>query len=270
MTTAVLVASPAVAVTSSPPPKAVPGAADADEIRSAEDQAAAANVGADENATTNHANANTTNANDAPTTTTTTNTNANANAPTSVTCAAADRLKRSRVASSTESLPKRRRVSFESAEIVEFEPTVFTTTVTSGGIPVGMSLTERSRSRRRLDSWELEREDLRVGRQSYMEEGYLDPAERELILNNAGCAEQSMLSVEAEVNQIIAHRRESNEVDFDFLYGLVSIGEEEDEAEEEEDEEDEDEEEEEEAIEEVQLLTSLVQQVIEAREKRQR
>jgi hypothetical protein len=31
----------------------------------------------------------------------------------------------------------------ESADIVEFEPTMFTTTVTSGGIPLGMSLTER-------------------------------------------------------------------------------------------------------------------------------
>ncbi|KAJ0401770.1 hypothetical protein ATCC90586_000351 [Pythium insidiosum] len=117
---------------------------------------------------------------------------------------------------------KRRRVAFEAAEIVEFEPTVYTTTVTSGGIPIGMSLEERSRSRRRLDSWELERKDERVGRQSYMEEGYLDPSERELILNNAGCAEQSMATVEAEVNQIIAHRRESNEMDFDFLYGLVN------------------------------------------------
>lgn len=124
---------------------------------------------------------------------------------------------------------KRRRVSFESAEIYEFEPTIFTTSVTSGGIPVGMSSQERSRSRRRLDSWELEREDMRVGRQSYMEEGYLDPVERETILNNAGCAEHSMLSVEAEVNQIIAHRRESNEADFEFLYGLTSIGEDDDE-----------------------------------------
>lgn len=31
---------------------------------------------------------------------------------------------------------KRPRVSFESADIVEFEPTLYTTTVTSGGIPV--------------------------------------------------------------------------------------------------------------------------------------
>lgn len=31
---------------------------------------------------------------------------------------------------------KRPRVSFEAADIVEFEPTLYTTTVTSGGIPV--------------------------------------------------------------------------------------------------------------------------------------
>lgn len=53
---------------------------------------------------------------------------------------------------------KRRRVSFECADIVEFEPTVYTTSVTSGGVPVGLSLNERSRSRRRLDSYEMERE----------------------------------------------------------------------------------------------------------------
>jgi hypothetical protein len=49
-----------------------------------------------------------------------------------------------------------------------------------------------------------------------MEAGYLDPAEREQIpLNSGGCAEQSMLHVEAEGNQIIAHRRKPNEVDSD-------------------------------------------------------
>ncbi|KAG1709839.1 hypothetical protein DVH05_016854 [Phytophthora capsici] len=114
---------------------------------------------------------------------------------------------------------KRRRVSFECADIVEFEPTVYTTSVTSGGVPVGLSLNERSRSRRRLDSFELERANVRVGRQNYMEEGYLDPQEREIILNNAGCKEPVIASVEAEVNTIIQHRRESNEIDFDFMYG---------------------------------------------------
>ncbi|TMW68862.1 hypothetical protein Poli38472_001018 [Pythium oligandrum] len=151
---------------------------------------------------------------------------------------------------------KRRRVSFEAADIVEFEPTVFTTSVTSGGIPVGMSLQERSRSRRRLDSWEQEREDVRVGRENYMEHGYLDPTERELILSNAGCGEQSMASVEAEVNQIILHRRESNELDYEYLYGLVSIGEEGNH----ELEGDEEEDDEEEEIEEVQLLNQPMEE----------
>ncbi|RLN26728.1 hypothetical protein BBJ28_00006777 [Nothophytophthora sp. Chile5] len=120
-------------------------------------------------------------------------------------------------------IKKRRRVSFEAADIVEFEPTIYTTTVTSGGIPLGMSLNERSRSRRRLDSYEMERQTIRVGRQNYMEEGYLDPQEREIILNNAGCEEPVMATVEAEVNTIIQHRRESNEIDFDFMYGLGEI-----------------------------------------------
>ncbi|POM60470.1 hypothetical protein PHPALM_30667, partial [Phytophthora palmivora] len=128
---------------------------------------------------------------------------------------------------------KRRRVSFECADIVEFEPTVYTTSVTSGGVPVGLSLNERSRSRRRLDSFELERANERVGRQNYMEEGYLDPQEREIILNNAGCEEPVIASVEAEVNTIIQHRRESNEIDFDFMYGVGEMGDVEDEEEEE-------------------------------------
>ncbi|TYZ57289.1 hypothetical protein PybrP1_007553 [[Pythium] brassicae (nom. inval.)] len=139
---------------------------------------------------------------------------------------------------------KRPRVSFESADIVEFEPTLYTTTVTSGGIPVGMSFTERSRSRRRLDSWELERTDARVGRQSYMEEGYLDPTERESILNKTGYDGTTMVVVEAEVNRIIADRRESNEVDFEFMFGLGEAGNslvEGDEEDEEDEEEDEDE-----------------------------
>ncbi|KAE9037100.1 hypothetical protein PR003_g6751 [Phytophthora rubi] len=131
---------------------------------------------------------------------------------------------------------KRRRVSFECADIVEFEPTVYTTSVTSGGVPVGLSLNERSRSRRRLDSYEMERESERVGRQNYMEEGYLDPQEREVILNNAGCEEPVIASVEAEVNSIIQNRRESNEIDFDFMYGAAEMEDEEEEVEEEEEE----------------------------------
>ncbi|CAI5723221.1 unnamed protein product [Hyaloperonospora brassicae] len=128
---------------------------------------------------------------------------------------------------------KRRRVFFECADIVEFEPTVYTTSITSGGVPVGLSLNERSRSRRRLDSFEMERADERVGRQNYMEEGYLDPQEREIILNNAGCDEPAIASVEAEVNAIIQHRRESNEIDYSFMYVVEDEDVEDDEDEEE-------------------------------------
>ncbi|RHZ19139.1 hypothetical protein DYB37_006867 [Aphanomyces astaci] len=56
-------------------------------------------------------------------------------------------------------LKRVRSVGFEGADIVEFEPTIFTTTVTSGGVPVGLSNMERRRIRRRLDSFELERKD---------------------------------------------------------------------------------------------------------------
>lgn len=56
-----------------------------------------------------------------------------------------------------------------------------------------------------------------------MEEGYLDPTERESILNKTGCDDTTMVVVEAEVNRIIADRRESNEVDFEFMYGLGEV-----------------------------------------------
>lgn len=69
-----------------------------------------------------------------------------------------------------------------------------------------------------------------------MEEGYLDPQERETILSGAGCEELTLESVEAEVNQIIADRRESNEMDFEFLYGLGGLDEGDEDEEDEEDE----------------------------------
>ncbi|RHY07514.1 hypothetical protein DYB36_003789 [Aphanomyces astaci] len=95
-------------------------------------------------------------------------------------------------------LKRVRSVGFEGADIVEFEPTIFTTTVTSGGVP------------------------------NYMEEGYLDPDERATILGNAGCEASSFETVEAELNLIIAHRKESNEMDVQCIYGLGEYGAEDD------------------------------------------
>ena len=67
-----------------------------------------------------------------------------------------------------------------------------------------------------------------------MEEGYLEPQEREIILNNAGCEDPVIASVEAEVNAIIQLRRESNEVDFDFMYGVSEMEDDEEDMEEDE------------------------------------
>lgn len=64
----------------------------------------------------------------------------------------------------------------------------------------------------------------RVGRQSYMEEGFLEPTERESILNKTGYDGTTMVVVEAEVNRIIADRRESNEADLEFMFGLGEVG----------------------------------------------
>ncbi|RHZ19134.1 hypothetical protein DYB37_006866 [Aphanomyces astaci] len=68
----------------------------------------------------------------------------------------------------------------------------------------------------------------RVCRQNYMEEGYLDPDERATILGNAGCEASSFETVEAELNLIIAHRKESNEMDVQCVYGLGEYGAEDD------------------------------------------
>lgn len=57
-----------------------------------------------------------------------------------------------------------------------------------------------------------------------MEEGYLDPTERETILNKTGYDDTAMVVVEADMNRIIADRRESNETDFEFMFGLGEAG----------------------------------------------
>ena len=116
---------------------------------------------------------------------------------------------------------KRSRVSFESLDIVEFEPTVHTATVTSGGIAVGMSLEERSRRRRRLNSFEEEREESRIDRQDYMDEGFMLPDERRRILGKSiGFERQHVRAMEEEIHRIIEERHESNEVDQNYLFGL--------------------------------------------------
>lgn len=71
-----------------------------------------------------------------------------------------------------------------------------------------------------------------------MEEGYLDPTERESILNKTGYDDTTMVVVEAEVNRIIADRRESNEADFEFMYGLGEVDDSSQLVEEEEDDDD--------------------------------
>jgi hypothetical protein len=67
-------------------------------------------------------------------------------------------------------------------------------TLTPGGIPLGMPLTERSRLRRR----------------------------KQILPNSGCCGEQPMVHVMADVYEITAPpRRESNEVGVDLLYGLM-------------------------------------------------
>nr|CCA25361.1 conserved hypothetical protein [Albugo laibachii Nc14] len=103
---------------------------------------------------------------------------------------------RKRVLSKSTSLPvdisvlpdenHHRSVSFTSAEIIEFEPTFHTATVSSCGVTIGLSHKVRRRACYHIDSWEDQRVENRIGRQEYMERGYMDPQERINILQNCG------------------------------------------------------------------------------------
>lgn len=86
-----------------------------------------------------------------------------------------------------------------------------------------MSTNVRRRTRRRLDSYESEREMTRVDRQVYMEFGYLEPEERLDILENNGSAVSEMTHVEHENLRINRERWESNEYDLMYQYGLGEV-----------------------------------------------
>lgn len=109
---------------------------------------------------------------------------------------------------------------FSTADVIEFEPTLWTATVASDGVPVGLSSTVRRRSRRRLDSLESERLLYRVNRQEYMEHGYLEPEERVDILEAAGHSLAIMSHVERESMRVNRERWESNEYDLLYQFGL--------------------------------------------------
>uniref|UniRef100_M4B8J6 Uncharacterized protein n=1 Tax=Hyaloperonospora arabidopsidis (strain Emoy2) TaxID=559515 RepID=M4B8J6_HYAAE len=119
--------------------------------------------------------------------------------------------------------PIRKRVQFNVAEVVEFEPTMWTATVSSEGVPLGMSVDVRRRTKRLLDTYEIERVVQRVGRQEYMELGYLEPDERLDILENAGHSVSVLSRVEHETFRINRDRWESNEYDLMYQYGLGEV-----------------------------------------------
>uniref|UniRef100_A0AAV1TR07 Uncharacterized protein n=1 Tax=Peronospora matthiolae TaxID=2874970 RepID=A0AAV1TR07_9STRA len=119
--------------------------------------------------------------------------------------------------------PIRKRVRFNVAEVVEFEPTMWTATVSSEGVPLGMSVDVRRRTKRLLDTYEIERVVQRVGRQEYMELGYLEPDERLDILENAGHSISVLSRVEHETFRINRDRWESNEYDLMYQYGLGEV-----------------------------------------------
>lgn len=114
-------------------------------------------------------------------------------------------------------------VRFDSADVVEFEPTMWTATVSSEGVPLGMSTDVRRRSKRPLDTYESERAAQRVAREEYMEFGYLEPEERLDILENAGHTISLINHVERETLRINRERWESNEYDLMYQYGLGEV-----------------------------------------------
>ncbi|KAG1690514.1 hypothetical protein DVH05_028018 [Phytophthora capsici] len=119
--------------------------------------------------------------------------------------------------------PAKKRVRFDVADVVEFEPTMWTATVSSEGVPLGMSVDVRRRSKRPLDSYESERVSQRVDRQEYMEYGYLEPEERLDILENAGHSISIISHVERDTLRINRERWESNEYDLMYQYGLGEV-----------------------------------------------
>ncbi|RLN95745.1 hypothetical protein BBJ28_00013405 [Nothophytophthora sp. Chile5] len=135
----------------------------------------------------------------------------------------------------TEQPPTKKSVHFDVADVVEFEPTMWTATVSSEGVPLismlclrfvkqlGMSVNVRRRTKRPLESYESERAAQRVNRQEYMELGYLEPDERLDILENAGHAISIISHVERETLRINRERWESNEYDLMYQYGLGEV-----------------------------------------------
>ncbi|KAG6613958.1 uncharacterized protein IUM83_10204 [Phytophthora cinnamomi] len=119
--------------------------------------------------------------------------------------------------------PAKKRVRFDVADVVEFEPTMWTATVSSEGVPLGMSVDVRRRTKRPLDTYESERLVQRVDRQEYMELGYLEPEERLDILENAGHSISIISHVERETLRINRERWESNEYDLMYQYGLGEV-----------------------------------------------
>ncbi|KAL4111255.1 hypothetical protein PRIC1_002936 [Phytophthora ramorum] len=120
--------------------------------------------------------------------------------------------------------PAKKRVRFNEADVVEFEPTMWTATVSSEGVPIGMSVDVRRRTKCPLDTYENERViQQRVDRQEYMELGYLEPEERLDILENAGHAISIISHVERETLRINRERWESNEYDLMYQYGLGEV-----------------------------------------------
>ncbi|KAG2772760.1 hypothetical protein JG687_00002031 [Phytophthora cactorum] len=119
--------------------------------------------------------------------------------------------------------PPKKRVRFNLADVVEFEPTMWTATVSSEGVPLGMSVDVRRRTKRPLDTYENERVSHRVDRQEYMELGYLEPEERLDILENAGHSISIISHVERETLRINRERWESNEYDLMHQYGLGEV-----------------------------------------------
>ncbi|POM63934.1 Hypothetical protein PHPALM_20609, partial [Phytophthora palmivora] len=119
--------------------------------------------------------------------------------------------------------PAKKRVRFDVADVVEFEPTMWTATVSSEGVPLGMSVDVRRRTKRPLENYEKERVTQRVDRQEYMELGYLEPEERLDILENAGHSISIISHVERETLRINRERWESNEYDLMYQYGLGEV-----------------------------------------------
>lgn len=112
------------------------------------------------------------------------------------------------------SKPENRTVKFGDVQVWEFEPSLWTTSIPSSGIPIGCSNTLRKYLKVSLDLYEQEQVNTKFDRQRFMQEGHLSPELRQEMLHHLYPFSELEIS-ERECQE----RRESREINNLTIYG---------------------------------------------------